>query len=93
MVEPAGACLVALSPDDPVQVVFYAVAGVGEQVEQSFDLGDSERDQPEVLGWLLVGAVGEDRLWSSAFLGGGGDRADGEGGHGEPPWVQERLLI
>ena len=58
MVIPAGSCLVALSPDDPVQVMGDVVAGVGEQVEQSFDLGDSERDQPEVLGWLLVGAVG-----------------------------------
>jgi len=83
VVIPAGSCLVALSPDDPVQVMGDVVAGVGEQVEQSFDLGDGERDQPDVLGWLLVGVVGEDGLWSSGFLGGGGDRADGEGGHGE----------
>ena len=50
MVIPAGSCLVALSPDDPVQVMGDVVAGVGEQVEQSFDLGDGERDQPDVLG-------------------------------------------
>ena len=83
MVIPAGACLVALSPGDPVQVMCGVVAGVGEQVEQSFDLGDGERDQPEVSGGLLVGTMGEDGLWPSAFLGGSGDGADGEGGHGE----------
>ena len=81
--KPSGSCLMALSPDDPVQVVGGVVVGVGDQVEQSFELGNGERDQPGVARWLLVVAVGQDRLWPSGFLGGGGDGADGEGGHGE----------
>jgi hypothetical protein len=54
-VEPAGAGLVAASPGVPVQVVFETVPGAGGQVEQAFDLGDGEVDQPGVGGWDIIG--------------------------------------
>ena len=81
MVEPSGACLVASSPDGPVQVVFLGVVCAGEQVEQSFDLGDGQGDESGVGGWLFIRAVRQDRLGCLGSL--FGDGADGEGGHGE----------
>jgi hypothetical protein len=62
----------------------------GDQVEQAFDLGDGEWDQPGIGGWWLVGPGGQRRRWPVAGgCCGGGDRADGEGGHGQHGVAQQ----
>jgi hypothetical protein len=53
----------------------------GEQVEQSFDLGDGEGDETGVSRWLLVGPDRQDRLWCLGLVLCGGDSADSESGH------------
>ena len=45
----------AATPPRPSQVVVECAAGSAEQVGQPFDLGDGQRDQARVVGWLIVG--------------------------------------
>jgi hypothetical protein len=59
--------------------MFFGQVAAGDQVEQAFDLGDGEWDQPGIGGWWLVGPGGQRRWWPVAGgCCGGGDRADGE---------------
>ena len=66
MVEPSRAGLVAASPDAPSPVMFFGQVAAGDQVEQAFDLGDGEWDQPGIGGWWLVGPGGQRRRWPVA---------------------------
>jgi hypothetical protein len=86
--------LVASSPDVPVQVVLEAVPAAGEEIDQSFDLGDGQRDQTRVGGWNVVGRGG----WRCRAGGGragigGGDSTHGQGGHGQHQVPKQRQMI
>src|SRR5437764_627554 len=59
--------------------------------EQSLDLGDGQRNRPGLGGWCLVRPVRRRRLGVSAVLeAGGGDCADGEGGHDQHGVTRDR---
>ena len=90
--EPAGAGLVAPSPPDPVQVKGFRLKASGSQAEQSFDLGDGQGDQTEILGWQVIGCDRQDRPGSPGSGLSGGDRADGERGQGEHDVPQQRSV-
>jgi len=55
LVEPAGSGLVPAPPPGPAQVVADGLPGAGDQVEDTLDLGDGQRDQARVFGWQLIG--------------------------------------
>ena len=90
MVKPAGAGLVSASPPRPSQVVGQLLPGAGDQIGQAFDLGDGQRDEPWVFGWLIVGAG---RWWCEGVgdraQRGGGDRAGSQGDHRENEVAQQ----
>lgn len=75
----------------PAQVVFDAVPGAGEEIDQAFCFCDGERDQAEISGWRGVRA-GRCK-WEPAGGGtgaGGGDGDHGQGGDGECEVPQQR---
>ena len=90
-VEPSGSCLVAASPLEPPGSVggrLRLAEGGGEQV---LDLADRQRDQAGVGGRFVVGPGGRRGLAVGAFAQpGGGDGADGEGGHDQDQVPQDR---
>ena len=64
--------------------------GSGGEVEQSFDLDDGQRDQPDVGRWgLAPSGRGAGCLGVGAGVG-AGDRADGESGHDQYEVPQDR---
>src|SRR5690348_14156931 len=83
VMKPAGTGLMTSSPPDPAQVVSLGQQLASDQYEQSFDLGDGQRDQAEIFGWLIVAGAGQDRGWRLSSGLGCGNRADRESGHGE----------
>jgi hypothetical protein len=62
-------------------VVGIGVRLAGDENEQAFELGDGERDQAGVGGWVLVRGGGQDRLQGNGFRLCGGHGSDGESGH------------
>jgi hypothetical protein len=99
LVEPAGAGLVASSPQVPVQVVVQAVPGAGEEVDQPFHLSDGQRDQAGIGGWEVLVAGGW--RWGAAGScagSGGGNGADGQSGqsgqsgHGQHQVPKQRRI-
>jgi hypothetical protein len=90
-VEPARSCLVAASPLEPSGGVAGWLGAAEGGGEQAFDLVDGERDQPGVGGRLFVGPGGRRSLRVGAVPQlGGGDGADGEGGHDQHDVPQDR---
>jgi hypothetical protein len=88
VVEPSRAGLVAASPDAPPQVVVFGQVAAGDQVEQAFDLGDGERDQPRLSGWWLVGSGRQRRR--SPVAGGEDLRLHGHARRGHEPMLSGR---
>src|SRR5260370_22726968 len=83
-VEPSGAGLVAGGPRVPVDDKPPGQGPDGEGGEQSLDLGDGQRDHAGLGGGRLTGPDRGRGLGVGAVLDqGGGDGADGEGGHDE----------
>ena len=71
-------------------MVVLGQVAAGDQVEQAFDLGDGERNQPGFRRGWLVGPGWHRRRWSVAGgRCGGGGGADGECGHGQHGVAQQ----
>ena len=91
LVEPARSCLMAASPFEPARGVagrLWPAAGGGQQ---PLHFVDGERDQAGVAGRRFVWPGGWRRLGAGAVPEvGGGDGADGEGGHDEHEVAEDR---
>jgi len=82
LVEPACSGLVAASPVAPVGVVVAGFGLVPDGGEQACRFGDGQRDHAGFGWWPLIGCVRWRGLGVGAgFEVGGGDHADGQGGH------------
>ena len=91
LVEPAGSCLMAASPLEPAGGVAGWLRLAEGGGEQPLDLVDGERDEAGVGGRCLVRPYRWRCLGPGAIPElGGGDGADGEGGHDEHEVAADR---
>src|SRR5207302_10828640 len=91
LVEPAGSCLVTAPPFEPAGGVAGRLWPAEGGSEQPFHFVDAERDEAGVAGRRLVGPGGRRCLSAGAVPEpGGGDGADGQGGHDEHEMAADR---